>query len=797
MPLDVWETCPNVLLAKHNRRQKDLEKQTDAESTLQNLKLSDAFWHMRHFPIYQMDVKTAFMNDPLKEEVFVRQPDGFVDPDFPNHVYRLKKALYGLKQARRACHQRLGATSIVAKSRLSVAKTPTTTNKVIQLVLWIVDSGCSKHMTDILSLLRNFVEKFMGTVRFGNDHLATINGYGDYVQGNLTICHVYYVEGLGHNLFSAGQFCDGDLELAIVHNTSIARTPQQNGVVERRNHTLVEAARTMLIISKSLEFLWAKAIANRSIVHTRYNKTPYELIRRRKPNVQYFHVFGSLCYPTNDRDNLGKMILKADIGIFIGYSESSRGFHIYNGQSKKIMETIHVKFNELTTMASECNNSEPEFNYVNFHDSSKDSQSVPSKTDLDNLFGPLYEEYYLTSPLEVSESSSANTLYNKDTSLSSSIIVEEDEAPQIVSSSAEQVVSGPNTPVLNDNADELVQEDVVELNRNVFYIPPQTPVFEEAESSSTYQDPSNMHEFHQTHRSADKWTKNYLIEQVIGDPSKPVMTRRRLHTDAEVCMYALTVSTTEPKNIKEVMLDASWIESKQDELNQFKRLDVWELFECPIGKNIIVVKWIWKNKTDAKNMVIRNKSRLVAKGYGQDEGIDFEESFASVVRFEAVRIFVAYAAYKNFPIYQMDVKTTFKNGPLKEKVFIFQPDGFVDPDFPNHVYRLNRPDIAFATFVCARYHTRPTDKHLKEVKRIFRYLKQTINVGLWYSKDSGFELIAYSDADHAGCNDDCKSTSGGIQFLRDKLGSWPSKKQDCTTMSTAEAEYVSLSACCA
>ncbi|GJS84346.1 integrase, catalytic region, zinc finger, CCHC-type containing protein [Tanacetum coccineum] len=438
----------------------------------------------------------------------------------------------------------------------------------------------------------------MGTVRFRNDHFVAITGYGDYVQGNLTICHAFYAK------------------LGIVHQTSIARTPQQNGVVERQNCTLVE---------------------NRSIVHTRYNKTPYELIRGRKPNIQYFHVFGSLCYPTNDRDDLGKMKPKADIGIFIGYSESSRGFRIYNRRTKKIMETIHVKFDELTNMASECNNLEPGMNCMNFQDSSKDSQSIPSKSDLDNLFGPLYEEYYATSSQEVSDNSAANTLDNEHTSSSSSIVVEEDEAPQIVSSSAEQVATEPNSLVLNENVDEFVQEDIA---GNVFYNAPPTPMFEEAESSSTYQDPSNMHEFHQKHRSSDRWTKNHPIEQVIGDPSKPVMTRNRLQTDVEVCMYALTVSTIEPKNIKEAMLDASWIESMQDELNQFKRLDVWELVECPIGRNIIAVKWIWKNKTDAENTVIQNKSRLVAKGYRQEEGIDFEESFAPVARLEAVRIFM-------------------------------------------------------------------------------------------------------------------------------------------------------------
>ncbi|GKB32076.1 hypothetical protein Tco_0871477 [Tanacetum coccineum] len=177
--------------------------------------------------------------------------------------------------------------------------------------------------------------------------------------------------------------------------------------------------------------------------------------------------------------------------------------------------------------ASECNNLEPEFNCMNFQDLSEDSQSLPTKTDLDNLFGPLYEEYYSTSSPEVSDNFATNTLDNKNISSSSSIIVEEDEAPQIISSSTEQVT-----------------------------------------------------------------TKNYTIEQVIGDPSKPVMTRRQLYTDAEVCMYALIVSTTEPKNIKEAMLDASWIESMQDELNYFNRLDVWELVECPIGRNIITVKWI-------------------------------------------------------------------------------------------------------------------------------------------------------------------------------------------------------------
>ncbi|GJU75306.1 retrovirus-related pol polyprotein from transposon TNT 1-94 [Tanacetum coccineum] len=485
----------------------------------------------------------------------------------------------------------------------------------------------------------------------------------------------------------------------IVKTLSIAQTPQQNGIVEHRNRTLIEAAHTMLIFSKTPEFLLAEAIAtacfthNQSIVHTRYNKTPYELIRGRKPNIQYFYVFGSLCYPTNNRDDLGKMKPKADIG--------------------------------------------PGLNCLNSQDSSDDMNEIPSQQDLDNLFGPLYEEYYASSTSKVTNNSPVNTLDVEDTPSPSLIIVEDSDAPQIVTSSEELITQESSISVLENHFDEQLQED----------------------------DPSNMHEFHQRHRYTNKWTKNHPIKQVIGDPSKPVQTRNRLRTDAELCMYVLTMSLTEPKNINEAMLDHSWIESMQDELNQFK--------------------------------LIRNKSCLVAKGYSQQEGIDFKESFAPVARLEAVRMFVAYATHKNFTIYQMDVKTAFLKGLLKEEVFETRNGKCDIVMTPMAAAKIDADlqDIAFATFVCARYEAHPTEKHLKEVKRIFRYLRQSINKGLWYSKDYGFELIAYSEA-LAGCLDDYKSTSRGLQFLGDKLVSWSSKKHNCTTMSTAEAEYISLSACC-
>nr|GEX88686.1 uncharacterized mitochondrial protein AtMg00810-like [Tanacetum cinerariifolium] len=199
------------------------------------------------------------------------------------------------------------------------------------------------------------------------------------------------------------------------------------------------------------------------------------------------------------------------------------------------------------------------------------------------------------------------------------------------------------------------------------------------------------------------------------------------------------------------------------------------------------------------------KSCLVAKGYAQKEGVDFEESFAPVARLEAVRLFIAYDAHKSFTVYQMDVKIVFLYGPLKEEVVVtLMATKHLDADLSGTPvdqmkYRsmvgalmyitASRPDIMHATCYCARNQAKATEKHLTAVKRIFRYLTNTIHIGLWYPKDTSFELTAFLGLDHAGCLDSRKSTSGGVQFLGgDKLVSWSSKKQDCTSMSLAEAE---------
>nr|GFD22833.1 retrovirus-related Pol polyprotein from transposon TNT 1-94 [Tanacetum cinerariifolium] len=191
-----------------------------------------------------------------------------------------------------------------------------------------------------------------------------------------------------------------------------------------------------------------------------------------------------------------------------------------------------------------------------------------------------------------------------------------------------------------------------------------TPVQERGETSSHHVDLSNMHTFYQRCPFEHHWMKDHPLEHVIGNPSQSVRTRCQLESDGEMCMFVLTVSRTKPKNIKEAMADSAWIESMQEELHQFDRLDVWELVDRQLCKNVINMKWLWKNKRDEENIVIRNISRLVAKGYAQKEGVDFEESFALVARLEAVQLFIAYALHKSFTVYQMDVKTTFLYGPL-------------------------------------------------------------------------------------------------------------------------------------
>nr|GEW45357.1 hypothetical protein [Tanacetum cinerariifolium] len=411
--------------------------------------------------------------------------------------------------------------------------------------------------------------------------------------------------------------------VGITHETSAAKTPQQNGVVEFKNRTLVKAARTMLIFSHPPLFLWAEAIAtacynqNRSIIHRRFNMTPYELIQGKTPDISYLHVFWALCYLKNDCEDISKLGAKGDIGFFIGYSANFVAYRVYNRRTKKIIETINVTFDELSAMAFEQNSSKPDLQsltsgQISFELELTYAPSIitpqrPCELDLDILFEPLHNEY-------LGDSAQAPT-NSSNTSVSSHNV----DAP----SQQHVQQQGNHTSLPTVSADD-VSNAVFE--GDLFINPFATPSTESVISSTHYVDPSNMHTFYQSYPYDYQWTKDHPLEQVIGEPSRLVLTRSQLKTDGDMCIYALTVSIMEPKL-----------------------------------------------------------------------------------------------------------------------------------------------DIVHATYVCARYQAYPTKKHLKEFKRIFRYLWGTVNTGLWYTKDSSFELTGFSDADYTRCKDTFKSTSNGVQFLGEKL----------------------------
>ncbi|GJS37201.1 retrovirus-related pol polyprotein from transposon TNT 1-94 [Tanacetum coccineum] len=447
-----------------------------------------------------------------------------------------------------------------------------------------------------------------------------------------------------------------------------------------------------------------------------------------------------------------------------------------------------------------------------------------------------------------------------------------------------------------------------------------------------------------------KESRNHPLENVIGN-----LNQRTLRSQAQnQSNFYCFISTIEPKNVNEALGDESWIVAMQEELNQFIANDVWELVPQPKNMTIIGTKWVFRNKLDENGIVSRNKARLVAQGYNQQEGIDYDETYAPVARLESIRILLAYACALDFKLFQMDVKSAFLNGFINEEVYVAQPPGFIDFEKPDHVYKLkkalyglkqapkawydrlkaflikheykmgmvdntlftkkkssnliivqiyvddiifgstcqdmcdefakimhdefemsmmgelnfflglqikqmedgiffnqskyikemlkkfgledskpmktpmssdtkltkdeecesvdstkyrgmigsllyltaSRPDIMFSVCLCARFQEAPKTSHLEAVKRIFRYIKGTTHLGLWYPKGTGIETVVYADSDHAGDYVDRKSTSGICTFVGCCLTSWFSKKQTALAISTTEAEYVSAGKAC-
>ncbi|GJR82757.1 putative ribonuclease H-like domain-containing protein [Tanacetum coccineum] len=429
-------------------------------------------------------------------------------------------------------------------------------------------------------------------------------------------------------------------KVGISHETSVARSPQQNGVVERRNRTLIEAARTMLIYAKASLFLWAEAVAtacytqNRSIVRLRHGKTPYELLHDKPPDLSFFHVFGALCYPTNDSENLGKLQPKADIGIFIGYAPTKKAFRIYNRRTRRIIETIHVDFDELTAMASEHSSSGPALHEMT--PATISSGLVPnpppstpfvppSRTDWDILFQPMFDEL-LTPPPSV-DLPAPEVIAPIDevvapvpavsTGSPSSTTVDQD-AP---SPSNSQTTPETQPPVIpNDVEEDNHDIEVAHMGNDPYFGIP-IPEVPSDQSSSTDSIHTIVHPDHQISEHNSKWTKDHPLENIIGELARPVSTRLQLHEQALFCYYDAFLTAVEPKTYKDALTQSCWIEAMQEELNEFERLEVWELVPRPDKVMVITLKWIYKVKLDELGGILKNKARLGTGRYSKEQGL--------------------------------------------------------------------------------------------------------------------------------------------------------------------------------
>ncbi|KAI3697733.1 hypothetical protein L6452_30830 [Arctium lappa] len=430
------------------------------------------------------------------------------------------------------------------------------------------------------------------------------------VLNNLTIRSIRSDHGTEFKNSSLNIFFENK---GISHNFSLVRTPQQNGVVERRNITIIEAARSMLSDSYLPTQFWAEA-----------------------------------CFILNNKDQLGKFDPKADDGIFLGYSSISKAYRVFNKRRQSVEETIHFTFDE-----NRLTNSKP-------------------IADNEELNAWMFSHYKETEPFF-----SNHQQINHPTT---------DDDPNIIHPNAES-----NSRVSAEPLNTLLSSDPSSsepLSENNGMSDTQQLIADEPQASSSVNIPivdptSEMSD----HAPVQRWTRDHPIDQILGDPVVGTQTGR---SSGNICLFVNFISLIEPKKADDALRDPNWVSAMQEELTEFSRNKVWNLVPRPSDKTVIGTKWVFRNKLDEHGTVTRNKARLVAQGYRQEEGIDYDETFAPVSRLEAIRLFLAYAVYKDFIVYQMNVKSAFLNGKLNEEVYVEQPSWFNDPKYPNYVYKLDK-----------------------------------------------------------------------------------------------------------
>jgi hypothetical protein len=384
-------------------------------------------------------------------------------------------------------------------------------------------------------------------------------------------------------------------------------------------------ARMMLGEFKMPEQFWSEAVntachaINRVYLHRLLKKTSYELLTGNKPNVSYFHVFGSKCYILVKKGRNSKFAPKVVEGFLLGYDSNTKAYRVFNKSSGLVEVSSDVVFDET-------------------------NGSPREQVDLDN--------------------------------------VDEDDVP----------TAAIRTMAIGDVRPQEQKEQDQPSSSTMVHPPTQDDEQahqEEACDQGGAQDDQVMEE--EAPRGPPTQVRaaiqrNHPVDQILSDISKGVTTRSRL---ANFCEHYSFVSSIEPFRVEEALLDPDWVLAMQEELNNFKRNEVWTLVPRP-KQNVVGTKWVFRNKQDEHGVVTRNKARLVAKGYAQVAGLDFEETFAPVARLESIRILLAYAAHHSFRLFQMDVKSAFLNGPIKEEVYVEQPPGFEDDKYPDHVCKLSK-----------------------------------------------------------------------------------------------------------
>ncbi|GJR77672.1 putative ribonuclease H-like domain-containing protein [Tanacetum coccineum] len=572
---------------------------------------------------------------------------------------------------------------------------------------------------------------------------------------------------------------------------SNARTPQQNGVAERKNRTLIEAARTMLADSFLPNTFWAEAVStacyvlNRVLVTKPHNKTPYELLTGKIPIISYIRPFGCHVTILNTIDHLGKFAGKSDEGFLVGYSLQSKAFRVYNLETKRVEENLHITFLEnkpnvagkgptwlfdLDYLTDSMNyhpvSSENQANIhagqqeanqnagteetIDVGDSDKEDDSAqdcfvlpiwpsysstntPAVTTDDKRAGSREEEQVFMDDLERLKNQEKEA-YDEAEALRKKFetLVIKEGAAKPSSTNIFSTVSTPakasGTNPLNTDSipvstaspyEGLSLDDSTHSEEDDSEIPPLEDIYQNSTdgifTTSSFDDEGAVADFtnletvvnvspiptsriHSTHPRA----------LILGDPNSAVQTRSKVnkssgahafvsyvqkqkrtnHKDFHHCLFACFLSQHEPKKISEALEDESWVDAMQEELLQFEIQKVWVLVDLPYGKKAIGTKWVYRNKKDERGVVVRNKARLVAQGHRQEEGIDYDEVFAPVARLEAIRIFLAFASYMGFVVYQMDVKSAFLYGKIDEEVYVSQPPGFLDPKYPKKVYKV-------------------------------------------------------------------------------------------------------------